>query len=159
MNARGHRGELLCALGLLAIGLFVLIDTGNISQRQSFSGVGPRLFPYLIGAGLMVCGGLLAWQAVAGGWRKMPDVPGLYAGPDWRGFGLISAGIVAQMAVIGWMGFILAGVILFALVARGFGSARPGRDLVVAAVVVTAAYLTFTQLLSLSLPAGWLPFL
>jgi hypothetical protein len=26
-------------------------------------------------------------------------------------------------------------------------------------VLVTAAYLVFTQLLSLSLPAGWLPFL
>jgi putative tricarboxylic transport membrane protein len=159
VSARGHRGELLCALGLLAIGLFVLIDTGNIPQRQSFSGVGPRLFPYLIGGGLLGCAGLLAWQALAGGWRKMPADPGLDAGPDWRGFGLISAGIVAQMVVIGWMGFILAGIILFTLVARGFGSVRSGRDLVVAAVVVTAAYLTFTRLLSLSLPAGWLPFL
>lgn len=159
MNARAHRGELLCALGLLALGLFVLIDTGNIQHGVSFSGVGPRVFPYLIGSGLVVCAGLLAWRALAGGWRNMPEDQSAHATPDWRAFGLISAGIVAQMVLIGWIGFILAGVILFTLVARGFGSTRPLRDLVVAVLVVTAAYLTFTRALSLSLPAGWLPFL
>jgi hypothetical protein len=44
-------------------------------------------------------------------------------------------------------------------VARGFGSTRILRDAVIGAVLVTLAYLTFTRLLSLSLPAGWLPFL
>jgi putative tricarboxylic transport membrane protein len=63
------------------------------------------------------------------------------------------------MAVIGWAGFIVAGIALFVLVARGFGSTRLVRDVVIAAVLVTAAYLVFTQLLALSLPAGWLPFL
>jgi hypothetical protein len=33
------------------------------------------------------------------------------------------------------------------------------RDAVVGAVLVAAAYLVFTRLLALSLPAGWLPFL
>ena len=63
------------------------------------------------------------------------------------------------MAVIGIAGFILAGVAMFALVARGFGSTRLVRDVAIGAVLVTLAYLVFTKLLSLSLPAGWLPFL
>jgi putative tricarboxylic transport membrane protein len=159
MIVRGHAGELFCSLGLLVIGLFVLVDTGNIPQGQSFSGVGPRFFPYLVGAGLTVCGALLAWRAVRGGWRAMPDYDGVHDAPDWRAFALISAGIVLHMVLIGWAGFILAGVVLFMLVARGFGSVRLVRDIVIGAVLVTAAYLVFTRLLSLSLPSGWLPFL
>ena len=63
------------------------------------------------------------------------------------------------MALVGWAGFILAGVVLFTLVARGFASTRLVRDIVIGAVLVTIAYLVFTRLLSLTLPAGWLPFL
>ena len=159
MTARGHIGELLCSLGLLAIGLFVLVDSGNIPQGQSGSGVGPRAFPYLVGCGLVVCGVLLVWRALAGGWRNMPDDQAAHVTPDWRAFATISAGIVLQMVLIGWAGFILAGIVLFVLVARGFGSTRLVRDLVIGVVLVTLAYLTFTRLLSLSLPAGWLPFL
>jgi putative tricarboxylic transport membrane protein len=157
--ARGHLGELLIALGFFAIGAFVLVDSGTIPEGQSYAGIGPRFFPYVVGAGLAVCGALLAWRALAGGWRAMPDDEGVHAAPDWRAFVFISAGILLQMAVIGRAGFILAGVALFVLVARGFGSTRLARDIVIGAVLVTAAYLVFTQLLALSLPAGWLPFL
>ena len=159
MTAAGRVGELALSLGLLAVAAFVLLDTGTIPAGQSYAGVGPRFFPYVVGAGLAVCGALLAWRALAGGWRAMPDDEGVHDTPDWRAFLLISAGIVLQMAVIGWAGFILAGVALFVLVARGFGSARTLRDILIAAVLVTAAYLVFTRLLALSLPAGWLPFL
>ena len=159
MSARGHVGELLCSAGLLAIGVFVVVDAGNIPQAQSFSGIGPRLFPYLVGTGLVVCGALLVWRVLAGGWRNMPEDQSAHADPDWRAFAMISAGIVLQMMLIGWAGFVLAGVALFVFVARGFASARLVRDLVIGAVLVTTAYLTFTRLLSLSLPSGWLPFL
>jgi putative tricarboxylic transport membrane protein len=159
VGTRGHVGELLCSLGLLAIGLFVLVDTGNIPARQTFSGVGPRLFTYIIGTVLVGSGALLAWRALAGGWRNMPEDQAAHATPDWRAFVLISAGIVLQMVVVGTAGFILAGAGLVVLVARGFGSTRVVRDVVVGLALSTAAYLTFTRLLSLSLPAGWLPFL
>ncbi len=159
MSNRGHLDELLCSLGLFAIGLFVLIDSGNIPQGQNYGGVGPRLFPYVVGSGLVLCGGLLAWRALSGGWRNMREDQTAHAAPDWRAFATISAAIVVQMVLIGWAGFILAGVALFTLVARGFGSLRFARDLVLGVVLTTVAYLTFTRLLSLSLPAGWLSFL
>ena len=37
MSVRGRAGELACSLGLLVIGRFVLVDTGNIPEGQSFS--------------------------------------------------------------------------------------------------------------------------
>ena len=61
--------------------------------------------------------------------------------PDWMAFGIISAGIVLHMIVIGWAGFIIAGTLLFVLVARGFGSRRPVRDAIIAVVLAIVVYL------------------
>jgi putative tricarboxylic transport membrane protein len=147
------KGELLLSLGLLALGAFVLYETQSIAEAQGYAQIGPRLFPSVIGAGLAICGAMLAWHAVAGGWRNMPPDQLDHASPDWTAFATISAGIVLHMAVIGYVGFILAGVLLFVLVARGFGSRRVLRDALVALVLSAVVYVIFTRVLGLRLPA------
>jgi len=103
---------------------------------------------------LSLCGTWLGWQALTGGWRNVPADEDGHAAPDWMAFALISAGIVLHMVLIGWAGFILASALLFVLIARGFGSRRPVRDLVIAIVLSTVVFFLFTQALGLSLPAG-----
>ena len=50
MSARvAHAGEFALSLGLIALGSFIIFETQGIAEAQSYSGVGPRLFPYLIG--------------------------------------------------------------------------------------------------------------
>lgn len=147
------------SLGLLGVGAFILVDSGSIAGAEVYGGVGPRAFPYVVGSGLVACAAALLWHALAGGWRNLPEDASVHAQPDWPAFAIISAGIVAQMVLSARTGFVVAGVVLFTLVARGFGSRRLLRDLVVAVIVVVLAYLTFTRLLGLSLPAGILPFL
>ena len=39
---------------------------------RSYEQVGPRFFPYMVGAGLIILGAVLAWQAASGGWRNLP---------------------------------------------------------------------------------------
>jgi putative tricarboxylic transport membrane protein len=154
MSARAaHAGELMLSLGLIALGSFIIFETQGIAETQSYSGVGPRLFPYLIGVGLTVCGAVLGWQAVSGGWRHLP-IDDNHATPDWIAFGVISAGIVLHMIVIGWAGFILASALLFVLIARGFGSKRPLRDALIALVLSIVVFLIFTKGLGLNLPKG-----
>jgi putative tricarboxylic transport membrane protein len=46
--------------------------------------------------------------------------------------------------------------VLFACVARGFGSRRLARDLAIALVITLGIYLFFVKLLNVGLPAGWL---
>ena len=158
MSARAaHAGELLLALGFAAVGAFILFETHSIAETTSYSGIGPRLFPYLIGSGLAVCGVVLAVHALTGGWRNMP-IDDNHAMPDWIAFAIISAGIVVQMAIIGIAGFIIASAILFVLIARGYGSRRLLRDTLIALVLATAVYLLFTKALGLNLPAGPLVF-
>lgn len=153
-HARIHPGELLISLALLALGTFVVLETQGIAETQGYSQVGPRLFPYLIGTGLTLCGAWLAWQALTGGWRNAPADDGTHAAPDRMAFVIISAGVLLHMVLIGWAGFILASALLFVLIARGFGSTRPVRDVLIAAVLSTVVYFLFTHGLGLSLPAG-----
>jgi putative tricarboxylic transport membrane protein len=152
--ARIHPGELLLSVGLVALGAYVVFGTGGIAETKSYAQIGPRLFPYLIGAGLTLCGAVLAWHALSGGWRNVPADQDGHAAPDWPAFGIISAGIVLHMVVIGWAGFIIASTLLFVLIARGFGSRRPGRDAAVAALLGIAVFFIFTLALGLKLPKG-----
>ena len=153
-RARIHPGELLLSLGLVALGAYVVHGTGGIAESQGYAQIGPRLFPYLIGTGLTLCGAVLAWHALAGGWRDVPLDQEGHAAPDWRAFAIVSTGIILHMVAIGWAGFILAATLLFLLIARGFGSRQPVRDAIVAVLLAVATFFIFTLGLGLNLPRG-----
>ena len=68
----------------------------------------------------------------------------------------MTAGLFAQMALMHNAGFVLAGAVLVACVARGFGSTRPLRDAVIGLVLALAVFLFFVKFLNVGLPAGWL---
>jgi putative tricarboxylic transport membrane protein len=152
-GSRIHPGEFLISLGLIALGIFVIWETRSIAETQGYAQIGPRLFPYIVGVGLTLCGAVLGWQAIFGGWRNVPLDQEGHDAPDWMAFGIISAGIVLHMIVIGWAGFILAGTLLFVLIARGFGSRKPVRDAIIAVVLTMVVYFVFTRALGLKLPA------
>jgi putative tricarboxylic transport membrane protein len=150
------RGELLVSVALVALGIFVIAGTQDIGASGGYSQVGPRVFPYIIGSGLLILGGILTWQAVSGGWRNVPMDQEAHGSPDWMAFTILSAAVILHMASIAWAGFILASTFLFTLVARGFGSRRLLRDIAVGAGLSVAAFFIFTQGLGLKLPNGLL---
>lgn len=156
MTARSpiHPGEMLISFGLIALGSFVVFETQSIAETQGYAQIGPRLFPYIIGVGLTLCGAVLGWHALTGGWRNVPLDQEGHDAPDWLAFFVISAGIILHMAVIGWAGFIIASTLLFVMIARGFGSRRPLRDAIIAALLATAVFFIFTRGLGLNLPKG-----
>jgi putative tricarboxylic transport membrane protein len=149
-----HPGELLVSFGLIALGSFVTYETGSIAETQGYAQIGPRLFPYIIGAGLTLCGAVLAWHALSGGWRHVPLDQEGHDAPDWLAFIIVSAGIILHMSIIGWAGFIIASTLLFVLIARGFGSQRPVRDAAIAILLSIVVFFVFTLALGLSLPKG-----
>jgi putative tricarboxylic transport membrane protein len=151
---RVHLGEVLISLGLIALGAFVVYETQSIAETQGYAQIGPRLFPYIIGAGLTLCGAVLAWQALSGGWRNVPLDQEGHDAPDWMAFAIISVGVILHMVIIGWAGFIIASTVLFVLVARGFGSKRIVRDAIIAVVLAVVVFFIFTLALGLALPKG-----
>jgi putative tricarboxylic transport membrane protein len=165
----GHRSgtrsssSLLVALALLGLGLFVLHQGYAIGVEQSaYARVGPQVFPYVIGAGLIAIGILLARSALKGSW-SVNWVEPRETDPDRREFwrhmssvGLVGLGLVINAALIAPLGFVIASTFMFALTTRAFGSRRLLFDLAVGALFSGAIYVTFTYALGLHLPLGTL---
>jgi putative tricarboxylic transport membrane protein len=151
--------EVALSLGVLALGIGVAIGTAMLPSEGGYAGIGPNFVPGVVGAGLILLGAWLTYEALAGGWRGAPPDD-----PRERGehpfhlpsFAWISIGLFAHLALIGTGGFVVAGVALFACVARGFGSARPVRDVAIGFVLSLSVFVFFVKLLNVGLPAGWL---
>lgn len=152
---RRSASEIALSLGVLALGAMAAGITATLPAEGGYAGVGPNFMPGLVAAGLIALGAWLLYQALHGGWRDLPAQSGTFQA---RPFAWISAGLFVHMGLIGWAGFVIAGAVLFVLVARGFRSRRFLRDLAIGFVLALAIYLFFTQVLNVNLPAGWMPF-
>lgn len=157
--ARRSGAEIALSLGVLALGLGVAAVTRSLPSEGGYSGIGPNFMPGVVGAGIILLGAWLSFEAFTGGWRGAAPDDARERGEHAfhaAAFGWITAGLFAHMALIGSGGFVIAGIALFACVARGFGSLRIGRDLALGLVLSLAVFLFFVKLLNVNLPAGWL---
>ena len=143
--------EMLVALGCLLFAGVVLWQTLVIPVSPMYAKVGPTVFPYMTAGGLAMLGALLFVQAVRGGWQPEEEagVP-----VDRRAVGFVVAGLVANAALIGPLGFTAASVPMFVLIAHGFGSRRPLRDAVFGFALALAAYFGFAKALGVNIGAG-----
>ncbi len=149
-------GNLLVGLGVLALGAYFAYGAFSIEVAMSYARVGPRVFPFLVAAGLLVCGVLLCVQALRGGRADSEggeDVD-LSAAPDFGAVGLLVVVLGVYVLVLERLGFVLASAILFWGVAFAFGSRSYLRDIVIGVVLSFITYLVFSKLLGLTLPAG-----
>jgi putative tricarboxylic transport membrane protein len=156
------------AVGVSATGALLAFGALTIPSEAGYAGVGPNFLPWVVAALLMLCGSLLLWEARSGGFRRMDDLDGAEHG-HWPGFVWVSAGILANAALITTIGFILSCALCFVLAVRGFKSAEDRLDLSLRAWLVDAligmaiaapVFWMFTQALAISLPGltttGWL---
>ena len=95
---------------------------------------------------------LLLVAAFRGGWAA--DQEGTLS--EWGSLGWVTLGLVLNVVLIEWIGFILSSTLLFACVARGFGSGRWLRDGAIGLLLGLGVFLFFVRFLNVNLPAGWL---
>jgi putative tricarboxylic transport membrane protein len=153
------RAELALSLGVLALGLAAAVVAFRLPEAGGYARVGPNFMPKVVAGGLVLLGLWLLAEFASGGWRnRVPDDPAERGEHAFhRGaFMWVTAGLAAQMLLIGRAGFVIAAGVLFACVARGFGSTRIARDLAFGLVLGLAVFLFFVRFLNVSLPAGWL---
>lgn len=154
-------GHLAVAAGVVVLGLLVLWKTGDIRLTPINSRVGPRVIPYIVGAGLVLTGLWLAIDVLRGS-LPTPDAGDdaedvdVTLPTDWVTVGIIAAALVIYLLLIERAGFIIASALLFFGAAFGMGSRRYARDVAVALALAAGAYFIFTEGLSLRLPQGWL---
>ena len=160
--------ELAIGICTVLVGAALIAGALQISSDAGYSGVGPNFLPWVVGAMLAICGVMLVREALTGGYREREEPSGTATG-HWAGFAWVSAGVLANAALITTIGFILSCALCFVLAVRGFKSAEDRLDLSPKAWLIDAAigtaiaapvYWMFTQLLAINLPGltstGWL---
>ncbi len=158
----------LVGLGVIAIALGLGVGALTIPSAAGYAGVGPNFLPWLVSVGLLLCGIFMLHQVRTGGFRHMEEDP---AGdkPYWPGFVWMSAGLLANAALITTIGFIFSCALSFVLASRGLRNAEGQTDqglkswltdLVVGLLIAAPVYWMFTQFLAINLPgltqSGWL---
>lgn len=141
-----------------------------ISSEAGYSGVGPNFLPGLVALVLLLCGAWIIWEARSGGFRNMDEPTGAATG-FWPGFAWMSAGLLANAALITSIGFILSCTLCFALAVRGLRNAEVdkvsgfdgrqfAKDVAIGAAIAAPVYWMFTKLLAINLPgltsSGWI---
>lgn len=149
-------GNLLVGFAVLVLGVYFTYGAFNIQVASSYARVGPRVFPYLVAAGFLVCGTLLVVQALRG--KRVASEEGedvdLSVSPDYGAVGMLVLVLTVYVFLLERLGFAFSSAILFWGVAFAFGSRAYVRDVLVGLVLSFAAYLAFSKLLGLTLPAG-----
>ena len=160
--------QTLIGAGVILTGLGLATGALSISSNAGYGGVGPNFLPWLIALSLLVCGGFIVWEARSGGFRSMDEPTGA-AQAYWPGFVWMSAGLLANAALITSIGFIFSCSLCFVLAVQGLQGAegRAGRgvrgylkDLLIGLAIAAPVYWMFTKFLAINLPgltsSGWL---
>ena len=162
--------QTLVGSGVVLLGLGLGVGAVGIPSAAGYAGVGPNFLPWLVSVALLLCGGFMVYEARTGGFRDMDD--GAAADgekPYWPGFVWMSAGLLANAALITTIGFILSCALCFVMASRGLRNAagQPGpgvkswvNDAVTGLLIAAPVYWMFTKFLAINLPGltntGWL---
>lgn len=157
------------AVGIGCIALAGLLALGAVSipSDAGYAGVGANFLPWFVAVALAACGGCLLYEAGTGGFRAI-DEPQDETPANWLCLAWVSAGLLANAALISYVGFVVSCAVLFVLAARGvrlsmgqeIPTARMLRDAFVGLVISAPTYWLFTKGLGLTLPGltrtGWI---
>jgi putative tricarboxylic transport membrane protein len=154
--------------GVLLVGLALAAGAISIPSAAGYGGVGPNFLPWAMAAALTVCGVMIIREARTGGFRAM-DEPSGAEQAFWPGLAWVSAGLLANAALITTIGFILSCTLCYMLAVQGLRRASgqpPGQarilltDLVAGVALSAPVFWLFTQFLAINLPGltstGWI---
>ncbi len=161
--------QTLVGAGVLLIGAGLAFGALSIPSEAGYAGVGPNFLPWLVAAVLALCGVLIVREALTGGFRELEQEAEDSPAPYWPGFIWVSAGLLANAALITTIGFILSCTLCFMLAVQGLRRAsgqnamQPAvlvKDLITGFLIAAPVFWMFTQFLAINLPGltttGWL---
>ncbi len=153
---------------VLLTGLALAAGALQIPGEAGYAGVGPNFLPWLVAGVLTLCGALILREALTGGFRDMEYEEG-GTRAWWPGLVWVSAGLLANAALITTIGFILSCALCYGLAVHGLRRAmgqdasRPATlavDIFSGLVISAPVYWAFTGFLAIKLPGltstGWI---
>ena len=149
------RSQFVLAAALFAVGVYTIIDARGLTVGFG-DPVGPRVFPYVIGTGMVVLSVLLA-VATARGDVAEPEAGediDLTTPPDWLTVGKLVGVLVLNLLLVNLLGWAISGALLFAGAAWALGSRTLLRDLLVGVVLSVLSWYFFYVALGVPLTPG-----
>jgi putative tricarboxylic transport membrane protein len=153
--------DAICGIVLIALSALMIALTASFPDFPGQK-YGPALFPRVLGAGLILCGGLLVWKHYASahrGARWITLAP--WTREPWRlgSFILMLALLLLYIGVSEIVGFIPIALVFLLALFLWLG-VRPLVAVITALITTIAIHEFFSTLLRVPLPRGWLdPFL
>jgi putative tricarboxylic transport membrane protein len=152
---RRDLAQLGLAAALVVVGAYTVYDATTL--RIGFGDpVGPRVFPYVIGAGTILLGILLVVATLRG---DVPEAEGgedvdLHQPADWVTVGKLVGVLMFTVLTVSFLGWAISGAILFVGSAWSLGSRTLVRDVIVGLVLSVSSWYAFHEGLGVILPAG-----
>jgi putative tricarboxylic transport membrane protein len=149
--------EYALGAGIAALGIFTLVDAQTIVVPGSANTLGPRAFPTLVGALLVLAGAavvLATARGRLGAAEQGEDVDPTDARTDWLTVGKLVACFAAMAVLAEWIGWPLATALLFGGAAWSLGARPWWKPLLIGLALGVVIQLVFATGLGLSLPAG-----
>ena len=151
MSRRGLP-EVAIGSGVIALAAVVFVTTAQMARAPAYAHVGPAVMAYAVATGLAVMGALVLAQGLRGGRPALAEDGGAMA-PTARILWLVG-GLVTNVLLMPWLGFVLTSTLLFGATARAFGSDRFVRDIAIGFALAVAAHVGFARLLGIDLGGG-----
>ncbi len=141
------RAQYALAAVLAVVGIYTIIDARGLNVGFG-DPVGPRVFPYVIGSGMIALAVLLAVATARGDvaeGEEGEDID-LTTKIDWLTVGKLVGILVLNLLLVNVLGWAITGAMLFAGCASALGSKTLIRDLIVGAVLSVASWYFFYHL-------------
>lgn len=149
--------QLGLAGALALLGAYTVYDATTLDVGFA-DPVGPRVFPYVVGTGMLVVAALLAVLALRG---SLPEAEGgedvdLTQRADWATVANLVAILLVTIATVNLLGWAISGAILFAGGCWALGSRTLVRDVIVGVVLAVVSWYAFYVGLGIPLTPGLL---
>ena len=142
-------GFIIVFAGAFIAGAFMIDE-----PVTTFSAVGPRAFPIMIGIGMLLSGvwlGLQTWHRQTNAF-KFSDLEEI----DWKTWGATVLVFLVYILIFEPVGYLISTAVFLFVVARVLGSRAWLRDTIVSVTTSLAVYYFFNGLLKVGLPKGLL---
>jgi len=139
----------ITGIALILFGLFIVITATLIPNPHLENDVGPRMFPYIAGIGLIICGVGVTLQ-------KAEESKPYLTSEGWKRL-MVMAGVVVLYAIcLSILGFLIATPIILYISIRilGMNPKAYFKTATVSVCVTAVVYVVFEKLLTVMLPSG-----
>ncbi|MBI5277280.1 MAG: tripartite tricarboxylate transporter TctB family protein [Burkholderiales bacterium] len=164
-----NRMQAAVGAGIVLLGIALGVGAITIPSGAGYGGVGPNFLPWVVAVVLAICGVLITREALTGGFRQLEasgdDMPAWWPGLAW-----VTAGMLANAALITVIGFTLSCTLCYLLAVQGLRRAQGQSavstprvlvaDAVTGLAISAPVYWVFTKFLAINLPGlsgtGWI---